>query len=76
MNSNPGHSVGGGSAATAGSWVSPTSVSTSGKRIQREMAELNMDPPPDCSAGPMGDHIYHWVSTFIGPPGLSFPQPF
>ncbi|CAK7335753.1 unnamed protein product [Dovyalis caffra] len=65
---------GGGSSGTAttSSWVSPTSVSTSGKRIQREMAELNMDPPPDCSAGPKGDNLYHWISTIIGPQGTPY----
>ncbi|CAN1338013.1 Constitutive photomorphogenesis protein 10 [Linum perenne] len=54
------------------SWVSPTSVSTSGKRIQREITELNMDPPPDCSAGPKGDNLYNWVSTIIGPSGTPY----
>ena len=34
------------------------------------MSELNMDPPPDCSAGPKGDNLYHWVATIIGPQGL------
>ncbi|XP_011026859.1 PREDICTED: constitutive photomorphogenesis protein 10 isoform X1 [Populus euphratica] len=75
MNSQGGISKagGGGSSATAtSSWVSPTSVSTSGKRIQREMTELNMDPPPDCSAGPKGDNLYHWISTVIGPPGTPY----
>ncbi|CAI0628539.1 unnamed protein product [Linum tenue] len=64
---------GGPSSATANnSWVSPTSVSTSGKRIQREITEFSMDPPPDCSAGPKGDNLYHWVSTIIGPSGTPY----
>ncbi|KAK9273180.1 hypothetical protein L1049_017987 [Liquidambar formosana] len=53
-------------------WQSTTSVSSSGKRIQKEMAELNLDPPPDCAAGPKGDNLYHWVSTIIGPPGTPY----
>ncbi|KAJ9153347.1 hypothetical protein P3X46_026795 [Hevea brasiliensis] len=68
----PGGGGGGGSTVSPSSWVSPTSVSTSGKRIQREMEELNNDPPPDCSAGPKGDNLYHWVSTIIGPPGTPY----
>uniref|UniRef100_A0A182MTS1 E2 ubiquitin-conjugating enzyme n=1 Tax=Anopheles culicifacies TaxID=139723 RepID=A0A182MTS1_9DIPT len=34
-----------------------------------ELAEITLDPPPNCSAGPKGDNLYEWVSTILGPPG-------
>lgn len=58
--------------SSTSSWVPTTSVSASGKRIQREMVELNNDPPPDCSAGPKGDNLYHWIATIIGTPGIPY----
>jgi ubiquitin-conjugating enzyme E2 D/E len=38
--------------------------------LQKELAEISLDPPESCSAGPKGDNIYEWVSTIIGPQGL------
>ena len=46
-----------------------TGNSSSAKRIQKELAEISLDPPCNCSAGPKGDNIYEWVSTIMGPSG-------
>lgn len=46
----------------------PPKTSAAAKRIQRELAEISLDPPPNCSAGPKGDNLYEWHSTILGPP--------
>ncbi|CAG8511903.1 10579_t:CDS:2 [Ambispora gerdemannii] len=39
--------------------TSPSVASSSAKRIQKELAEISLDPP--C------DNLYEWVSTIVGP---------
>jgi len=42
------------------------------QRLTKELADINKNPPTNCSAGLIDDDIFHWQATIMGPEGTPY----